>query len=135
LLRRLKVDRLLDSASTLIRDKPLREALMDRDLAKLGDAYLNFTYSLAVSIKTGRPSGLRVSNKVLAEAIRKAGLRGLLPRRLSNHDIGGAGEALTVYGLLKGYITNEEIVQILRDFEDAPTAFTQIFEKIARCQN
>ena len=136
LLRRLrKRDKFLNNSTVLIQNKPLKDTLLDRDLAKLGDAYLNFAYSLAVSLKTGRPCGLRVSNKILADAIKRAGLRSLLPHRLSSHDIGGAGESLTAYALLKGYITTEEIVQALREGEDAVEVFTRIFEKIAKCRD
>ncbi|MEM3737005.1 MAG: ribonuclease III family protein [Candidatus Bathyarchaeia archaeon] len=119
----------------LVHGKSLREILLDRDLAKLGDVYLNFAYSLALSMKVGKPTGLRVSNTVLAGGIRKAGLRGLLPHRLSSHDIGSAGEALAVYGLLKGYITTEDLVSIIKECEDASEAFARIFEKIIKCED
>jgi hypothetical protein len=35
----------------------LTEVLTDHKLASLGDAYVNFAYSLALSNRTGRPTG------------------------------------------------------------------------------
>ena len=52
----------------------LTQILTDRKLAQLGDAYINFVYSLALSQKKGKPSGAKVKGTALAEAMRKAGL-------------------------------------------------------------
>jgi hypothetical protein len=53
----------------------LAEVLVDRGLALSGDAYVNFADSLAVSNRRGKPLGVRVRGTVLAEALRRAGLR------------------------------------------------------------
>jgi len=55
-----------------------REIVLDKDLAKLGDAYTNFAYSLFMSERGGKPAGGKVSSHVLSEAFRRAGLRSLL---------------------------------------------------------
>jgi len=80
-----------------IKDRSLTNVLLDKNLAKLGDAYLNFVYSIATSMNKGKACGLRVSNNILAEAMRSSGFRSILPHRLSRHDIGGSAEALAVY--------------------------------------
>ncbi|RLI33768.1 hypothetical protein DRO53_04910 [Candidatus Bathyarchaeota archaeon] len=90
------------------------EALMDRGAASLGDSYLNFAFSLAQSLEGGRPKGLRLDNRLLAEAVRKAGLRGKLPKRLSRRDIGGAAEALLAYAAAGGLLSTESLVERLR---------------------
>ena len=53
----------------------LNEVLIDHALASLGDSYVNFVYSLAISNRRGSPLGTKVKGSVLAEALRKAGLR------------------------------------------------------------
>jgi hypothetical protein len=91
----------------------IRAILLDRDLAKLGDAYVNLAYSLAESCRLGRGSSLRASSKVLAEALKRAGLRVLLPRRTSTHDQADAIEALVAYAWLTDTLMLEECVSIL----------------------
>jgi hypothetical protein len=100
--------------SRLLRDySGIREILLDRDLAKLGDAYVNLAYSLAESCRRGRGSSLRASTKVLAEALKRAGLRGLLPKRTTTHDQADAVEALVAYAWLTDTLMLEECVSIL----------------------
>jgi len=54
--------------------KNLSEVLMDQKLAKLGDAYVNFLYSIVLSKKNGEPTGTKVKGRLLADAFKKAGL-------------------------------------------------------------
>jgi len=77
----------------------LREVLMDQKLAKLGDAYVNFLYSLALSKKKGEPAGTKVEGRLLADAFKKAGLRKFLPSRIDRHKQADAAEALILYTL------------------------------------
>lgn len=51
------------------------EVLTDHRLASLGDAYVNFIYSLALSNKKKQPSEAKVKGSLLAEALRRAKLR------------------------------------------------------------
>jgi hypothetical protein len=76
----------------------------------LGDAYVNFTYSLALSVRAGKPCGKKVKGAPLAEAVRKAGLRELLSSRIDKHVLSDAAEALLVYAWLNDTITLEESV-------------------------
>lgn len=91
----------------------LTQVLSDRKLAALGDAYVNFAYSLALSNKTGEPRGKKVRGSQLAEALRKAGLRTLLPSRMDRHDLADAAEALLAFVWLHRLSTLEENVKTL----------------------
>jgi hypothetical protein len=102
----------------------LSEVLMDQKLAKLGDAYVNFLYSLAVSKKTGEPAGIKVKGRLLADAFKKAGLRKLLPSRVDRHKQADAAEALIVYAWVRGSMTMEEGLEILEQNEDSVEAFS-----------
>ncbi len=101
----------------------LREVLMDQKLAALGDAYVNFVYSVALSKRKGEPTGAKVDNRLLAEALKKAGLRSLLPSRIDRHKQADAAEALIVYAWVRGSMTMEEGVSILEQGEDTVEAF------------
>ena len=104
--------------------KNLREVLMDQKLAALGDAYVNLVYSLALSKRKGEPTGAKVDNRLLAEALKKAGLRSLLPPRIDRHKQADAAEALIAYSWVRGLMTMEEGVSILEQDEDAVEAFS-----------
>ena len=103
--------------------KNLREVLSDQKLAALGDAYVNFVYSLALSKRKGEPVGAKVDSRLLAEALRKAGLRNLLPSRIDRHKQADAAEALIVYAWVQDAMTIEEGVSILEQSEDMVEAF------------
>ena len=101
----------------------LSEVLMDQKLAKLGDAYVNFLYSLALSKKNGEATGTKVKGRLLADALKKAGLRKFLPSRIDRHKQADAAEALIVYPWLRGSMTMEEGLEILEQNEDSVDAF------------
>ena len=103
--------------------KNLSEVLMDQKLAKLGDAYVNFLYSLVLSKKNRGPTGTKVKGRLLADAFKKAGLRKLLPSRIDRHKQADAAEALIVYAWTKGLMTMEEGIEILDQNEDNVEAF------------
>ena len=102
----------------------LREVLTDQKLAALGDAYVNLLYSLALSKRKGQPTGAKVDNRLLAEALKKVGLRSLLPPRIDRHKQADAAEALIAYAWVRGLMTMEEGVSILEKDEDAVEAFS-----------
>ncbi|MCS7115274.1 MAG: ribonuclease III family protein [Nitrososphaerota archaeon] len=106
--------------------KNLTEVLIDHKLASLGDAYINFVYSLALSQDKGQPLGVRVKSSVLAEAFKKAGLRGYMPTRVSSHMLADAAEALIVYAWLNHNISLEECVAALRKMEDPIEGFRRL---------
>lgn len=104
----------------------LAEVLTDHKLASLGDSYMNFVYSLALSNRKGQPSGVRVKGRVLAEALRRAGLRKHMPSRITRHILADAAEALVIYGWLHQHITLEESVAILEKNEDLVEGLRQL---------
>ena len=102
----------------------LSEVLMDQKLAKLGDAYVNFLYSLALSNKKGEPTGTKVQGRLLADAFKKAGLRKFLPSRINRHKQADAAEALIVYAWIRGSVTMEKGLEIIKQNEDKIEAFS-----------
>ncbi|MCW3976368.1 MAG: hypothetical protein NWE77_00375 [Candidatus Bathyarchaeota archaeon] len=117
-------------APVLKKYKTFEEILLDKDLAGLGDAYVNLLYSLVVSQKLGYPAGLKVNNKILAAAVRKSGLRKLLPCRIDRHVLGNAAEALIVFAWLADTVTFEDSLAILREKTDSVEAFTSLLREI-----
>lgn len=108
----------------------LTAVLTDHKLASLGDTYINFAYSLALSNKRGEPSGTKVKGSVLAKAIRKAGLREYMPSRMTRHLLADAAEALVVYAWLHGYITLNETVAVMARTDELVEGLTQLLTTI-----
>jgi len=108
----------------------ITEVLTNHKLASLGDAYINFVYSLALSNRKGEPSGAKVKGSVLAEALKKAGLREFLPSRMTRHMLADAAEALIVYAWLHNCITIEESVATLEKTDDPIEGFIQLLAAI-----
>jgi hypothetical protein len=107
----------------------LQEVLTDHKLAALGDAYVNFIFSLAQSKKRGEPVGARVDNNLLAKALKKAGLRELLPSRTNRHEQADAAEALIVYAWIRNVMTMDEGVNILVQGENQAEVFRFLIHK------
>lgn len=110
--------------------KTLTEVLTDHNLASLGDAYVNLVYSLALSSRNSKPFGAKVKGKLLAEAIRKAELRGHLPSRMTRHKLADAAEALMIYAWLNRCISLEESVTVLQRNEDQVEGFRQLLAMV-----
>lgn len=106
--------------------KTLREVLSDQKLAALGDAYVNFVYSLALSKKKGQPIGAKVDNRILSGALKKAGLREFLPKRIDRHQQADAAEALVVYAWIQKALTIDNGVSVLERHEDMAEAFCSL---------
>ena len=70
----------------------LPEILVNRKLASLGGAYINFVCSLALFQRKGKLSEAKVKETALSEALRKAGLREHLPSRIDKHVLSNAAE-------------------------------------------
>jgi hypothetical protein len=125
----------------------LREIVINKDLAKLGDNFVNFIYSLAKSCVVGQFCGWKLPDKVLAQALRDADLRYLISKKSSAHDLGDAVEALIVYEWIYQKFSLEELTTILYnhlktgDFSDrkkeersAIQAFTAVLVEIKNSQ-
>ena len=92
----------------------LGKILGDSGLAQFGDSLLNFAYSVALSESSGRPSGTKVQDKVLARAAVKAGVRQLLPRRVGRGEVANGLEALLGHVWLQRLVSLDEIVSVLK---------------------
>jgi len=120
-------------ANLVPRQLELSEILVDKDLAKLGDAFVNFTYSLAQSIRNRRGVNTRVPTRILASALKKSGLKRKLPPRTSTHDQADAMEAILVYAWLSEIMTLEEFLSFLSQQKDDSTeTFTETLNEILK---
>jgi len=106
--------------------KELKEILTNHKLANLGDAYVNFIYSLALSNKKGEPVGRKVRGKILAEAFKRAELRKVLPHRVDTHMMADAAEALILYAWITSAITIEEGIKILEEEKSTVEGFKKL---------
>ena len=95
-------------------DQDIGRILTNSGLAQFGDSLLNFAYSIALTETTGQPRGIKVQDKILADAAAKAGLRKRLPRRVGRGDVANSLEALLGHVWLQKLITLEEVVSCLK---------------------
>jgi hypothetical protein len=102
--------------------RTISQVLRDKQLASLGDAFINFIYSLALTKISGQPQAVKVSDRILAEAFRLAGLREHLGTRVSKKDLANASESLLMDAYRRGFLTIEESVNILSQNPDGPAA-------------
>jgi hypothetical protein len=91
----------------------VRDVVRDKQLASLGDAFVNFVYSLALTKINDRPQAIKVSDRILSEAFRLAGLREYLGTRLSRKDLANAAESLLIEAYRKQLVSIDESVFIL----------------------
>ena len=96
-------------------EETLRQVMRNRQLASLGDAFVNFVYSLALTQANGKPQSVKVSDRILANAFKLSGLRQYLGTRISKKDLANASESLLVDAYQKKLVTVEECVRILRE--------------------
>ncbi len=89
--------------------------LRDKGLAKLGDAFVNLCYSLAKSIVIGAPTGAKVQDRVLANAIRATPLYKLIGHRTDAGTAGDAYEAVMAHLWLSDKISLQSTVDTLVD--------------------
>ncbi|MEM2093787.1 MAG: ribonuclease III family protein [Candidatus Bathyarchaeia archaeon] len=117
----------------LLRQMSLSEILVNPDLAKLGDVFLNLVYSLMQTIQYGKGVNARVPSRILASALKMSRLKRELPLRTSVHDQADAVEALSAYAWLSGVITIGELVSLLsKSTENHAEAFKQAVNEICR---
>jgi hypothetical protein len=109
----------------------IRQIVRNKELASLGDAYVNFIYSLALTKISGHPQAVKVSDRLLAGAFKLAGLRDCLGTRITRKDLANASESLLVEAYLKELLTIQESVQILAQHPDGPAAGLSDLMKLA----
>jgi len=100
----------------------LRQIMRDKQLASLGDAYVNFVYSLALTRISGYPQAVKVSDRILAEAFKLADLRPYLGTRVQRKDMANACESLLIEVYRRGILTIEESVKVISENPDGPVA-------------
>ncbi|MBS7611162.1 hypothetical protein KEJ27_02960 [Candidatus Bathyarchaeota archaeon] len=111
--------------------KNVEDILRDKGLASFGDSLVNFLFSLTVTRSLGKPTGLRMDNKILAEAVRRSRLRSLIPRRTDRKAAGDYAEAIIAYAWLEGIMTTDGFIKMLmNDLDNPANAFKNIIEKI-----
>ncbi len=114
----------------------LAEVLLDKDLAKIGDTLVNFLFSLAVSNRMKQPQNVRVSSLTLSTALRKSGLRSLLPHRTDRHAQANAVEALIMHAWITKMFSLTDLLQILESEAHNPIdAFSKVLDEIKQTIN
>jgi hypothetical protein len=92
--------------------------MRDKQLASLGDAFVNFVYSLALSQSSGNLQAVKVSDRILAESFKLSGLRKYLGTRVSRKDLANGSESLLFEAYRRKLITIEESVGIITKHPD-----------------
>jgi len=110
---------------------PMRQIMRDKQLASLGDAFVNFVYSLALTRLKGYPQGTKVSDRILAQALRQSGLRDRLGTRVTKKDMANASEAVLAKAYLKDLLPIEESVQLICQYSENPDAGLSDLLKLA----
>jgi len=110
---------------------PMRQIMRDRQLASLGDAFVNFVYSLALTRLEGYPQGTKVSDRILAQALRQSGLRDRLGTRVTKKDLANASEAILAKAYIKDLLAIEESVQLICQYSENPDAGLSDLLKLA----
>jgi len=114
-----------------LNDEDIGRILTNTGLAQFGDSLLNFAYSIALTETTGQPRGIKVPDKILADAAAKAGLRKRLPRRIGRGDVANSLEALLGHVWLQKMITLEEIVSCLKSESLDPSKNFSVLADVA----
>ena len=86
---------------------------------------------MALTQIKGYPQSIKVSDRVLAESFRLAGLREYLGTRVTRDDLANASESLLVEAYLKGNITIEESVRTICGNTAGPEAGLSDLIKLA----
>jgi hypothetical protein len=95
----------------------------DKGLAKIGDAIINLTYSVAKSIYLTKNNlsdkvirtGKKVSKNVLETALKNANMKSFARTRADAHDLADTVEALVAYVWLINKMSVKEIINFLAD--------------------
>ena len=121
---------ILKKSETPSQRSNLSDLLLDKNLAKLGDSYINFLYSIAMTITKKEPTGIKVSDRLLALAAKEAGMRVLLPKRTPIGRVADAVEVLLIHSVISGSLKMKDMIEILLESEDDTiTGFKNIIIK------
>jgi hypothetical protein len=92
----------------------LSNILSDSKLAAVGDIYVNLIYSIA-RISYNKKGAIHVWDKSLAEALRRAELRVLMPSKLKSGEIADGAEAFIFYSFINEIMSLDEMSNFLID--------------------
>lgn len=95
----------------------------DKGLAKIGDGIVNLAYSVAKSIYLTRNNsnkevvrtGLKVSKKILSNALKNANMKSFAKNRADAHDLANTVEAIVAYVWLNNKMSLKEIIDFLTE--------------------
>ena len=95
----------------------------DKGLAKIGDGIVNLAYSVAKSIYLTRNNlnkevvrtGLKVSKKILSNALKNANMKNFAKNRADAHDLANTVEAIVAYVWLSNKMSLKEIIDFLTE--------------------
>lgn len=87
---------------------------LDKDYSKLGDSIVNAIGSIVKTQLYNKPMGIKVKDKILAEALKLAGLRTIFPKRLSVGSQGDIVEAIIAYLWLEKKLDIKVAVEIMK---------------------
>ena len=95
----------------------------DKGLAKIGDGIVNLAYSVAKSIYLTRNNlnkevvrtGLKVSKKILSNALKNANMKSFAKNRADAHDLANTVEAIVAYVWLSNKMSLKEIIDFLTE--------------------
>jgi len=95
----------------------------DKGLAKIGDAVVNLSYSVAKSIYLTKKqlnascyrTGSKVSKKILAGALKEANMKSFSKNRADAHDMADTVEAILAFVWLSGKMSIQDMVNSLVD--------------------
>lgn len=101
------------------RGRAAREILRNaRELAKLGDAIVNFVVSASLTLYKRRPVGVKVSNRVLGEGWRRSSLAEIA-KRPTDLTSGDLAEAAIAYAWLAGLLSIDDMIrELLKSLEE-----------------
>ncbi len=97
--------------------RSIKEAVNSEEMAKLGDSFINFLYSISKSLALGSLTGMKVPDSVLANAYRssKWNSSGKLSLRGKKDQVGDGVEALILYYWLNGKISFSKMVALISE--------------------
>jgi hypothetical protein len=149
----------LDEISSQLDDKELIESIAglmpakgdiktiasSKGIAQLGDAFINFLYSVSRSIAYKQASGCKVSDTVLSNAYRASLLKKKVLMKGDRDKIGDGVEAIIIWAWAQNYLTLKEMLYIItshlssvplddRNIEKraAAKAFTNLLDELAK---
>lgn len=111
----------------------LFEIISDKGLARLGDSYLNFLYSMALSEAEGKPTGARIKDRTLVDVAKATGIRSILPARTPKGRVADSIEALLAYTWLREALKFEDMMEVFRRrFYDPVSSLEEIVKEAVK---